>query len=115
MFEIVMLFVLLLLTAVVGVILCDALATKPSLERSQEIFSRSILFVIFGIILSSLWFLLSISAEAIRTECVYFSIAAFTEAILGLFAGLRHWRKYREYTRTTREIEEGLTSTVQAT
>ncbi len=114
MFELVMSLVLLLLTAVVGVFLFDAFTTKPSLERSHGIFWRSIVCFFFGIILSALWFLLSIGAEANSTEYVNFSIGTSAEALLGLIGGLRHWRKYQEYSRMTREIEVGQSRTVSA-
>jgi uncharacterized membrane protein len=105
---------LLLLTAGIGVFLLNVLTTKPSLERSQEFYRQSILFFPFGIIVSVLWYILWFVSESNNNELLVFSSGSFIEALLFLIGGFIHWTKYREYTRITLEIEEGLSDTASA-
>ena len=114
MSEFVIVLVLILFTAIVGVFLTEAQMTKPSLERSQTLYKQSMVAFLLGLILSVLWYLLSATPETNRIEYLAFSGGTLLEVILSLLIGLRHRRKYREYTRVTLEIEEGHYSAVSA-
>jgi len=98
-------------TAVVGVFSSNAVGTKPSLERSKSIFRQSLLIAPFGLILSGVWYLVGMTNGLNTTEVQYLSTFAFIDSIFALFFGLRHLRKYREYTRVTLEITKGLSAT----
>jgi Na+/proline symporter len=111
MSEFIAIIILIVFTAVVGVFSSTALETKPSLEKSKRIFWQSLMVVPFGLILSGAWYLMSMDDSVNTTGFQYLSIFALADSIGAFFFGLRHLRKYREYTRMMLEINTGLSAT----
>ena len=107
LFEAIMFTVLILLTGAVLGLLCSGAGQKPSLERSQELYWRSLVVFIFGLILTGLWYLFGISVSR-TSEYISQMGLSLGISLVSLAAGLNHLRKFKEYSKVSLEIEQGL-------
>jgi di/tricarboxylate transporter len=112
LFEVVMFTMLLLLTGTALGLLWSGTGQKPSLERSQELYWRSIVVFILGLVLTGLWYMFGIGTSTTVDYTAQMGISIGV-SLVALLTGLNHWRKFREFSRVHSEIEQGLLESTQ--
>jgi len=107
LYETIMFVVLILLNGAVLGLLVGGVGQKPSLERSRELYWRSIAIFFFGLIIVGLWYLFGISVSKLEEYSPH-SGFALGASLIAIVVGVRHWRKFREFSQVSMEIEQGL-------
>ena len=105
LFETIMFVLLILMTGLALGLLFSGAGQKPSLERSRELYWRSIVVFTFGLILTVMWYLFGIGLSESEEYLSQMGITLGV-SLVALLTGLNHWRKFRKFSRASLEIEQ---------